>query len=192
MATCDKLLAKGIAPDCNHPQVGGMEADGVIINYADIDFDASTRNGNVISTLALKSGKKGFEIFQQGNNPFTGSNVAFTAGAMLNKFTKQVNFVVYDHSAECCSKIIDQLANGSFVVVLKNKYAGADSQSKYEVFGFEAGLKQTEGSRDPYSEDTEGGWSIALQEVAPTSGLFLYSTSMTATEAAFKALASAS
>lgn len=190
MATCDKLLAMDISPDCNNPQVGGLESDGVIINRADIDFDASTRTGNVISTLALKSGKKGFQIYQQGNNPFTGSNVNFTTGAFMNKFTKQVGFVVYDHSAECCSKIIDQLANGSFVVVLKNKYAGSDSKSKYEVYGYEGGLKQTEGSRDPYSEDTEGGWSISLQEVSPTSGIFLYSTSLTATDAAFKALTS--
>lgn len=190
--TCDKLLAMGISPDCDNPQVGGLEADGVIINRADIDFDASTRTGNIISTLALKSGKHGFPIFQQGNNPFTGSNATFTAGSFLNKFTKKVNFVVYDHSAECCSKIIDQLANGQFVVVMKNKYAGSDSKSKYEVFGYEAGLKQTEGSREPYSEDTEGGWSVSLQEVAPTSGIFLYSTSITATEAAFNALKAAS
>lgn len=192
MATCDKLLAMGISPDCDNPQVGGLEADGVIINRADIDFDASTRTGNTISTLALKSGKKGFKIFQQGNNPFTGTNVAFTSGSFLNKFTKQVNFVVYDHSAECSNKIIDQLANGSFVVVLKNKYAGADSKSKFEVYGYERGLKQTEGSRDPYSEDTEGGWSIALQEVSPSSGIFFYSTSLTATESAFEALAAGS
>lgn len=190
--TCDKLLAMGISPDCDNPQVGGLEADGVIINRADIDFDASTRTGNVISTLALKSGKKGFKIYQQGNNPFTGSNTAFTAGSFLNKFTKQVNLVVYDHSAECCSKIIDQLANGSFVVVMKNKYAGSDSKSKYEVFGYDAGLKQTEGSRDPYSEDTEGGWSVALQEVTPSSGVFLYSTSLSATESAFNSLTAGS
>lgn len=190
--TCDKLLAMSISPDCDNPQVGGVEADGVIINRADIDFDASTRTGNVISTLALKSGKKGFKIYQQGNNPFTGSNITFTASSFLNKFTKQVNFVVYDHSAECCSKIIDQLANGSYVVVLKNKYAGSDSKSKYEIFGYEAGLKQTEGSRDPYSEDTEGGWAVALQEVAPSSGIFFYSTSLSATESAFNSLAAGS
>lgn len=188
MAACDKLLAAAIQPDCDNPQVGGIEADGVIINRADIDFDACSRTGNIISTLALKTSKKGFKIFQQGNSPFTGSNAAFTSGTFLNKFTKQVSFVVSDHSPQCSSSIIDQLANGTFVVILKNKYAGADSKGKYEVFGFEAGLKQTEGSRDPYSEDTEGGWSITLQEVAPTSGIFLYSTSLSATEAAVAAL----
>lgn len=190
--TCDKLLAMGIFPDCDNPQVGGVEADGVIINRVDIDLDATTRTGNVISQLALRSGKKGFKIYQQGNSPFTGSNSTFTAGSYLNKFTKKVYFVIYDHSAECCSKIIDQLANGSFVVVLKNKYAGSDSKSKYEVYGYEAGLKQVEGSRDPYSEDIGGGWLVALQEVAPSSGIFFYSTSQSATELAFDSLTAGS
>lgn len=188
---CDKLLAMAIAPDCNNPHVGGIEPDGVIINRADIDFDACVREKNIITTLALKSGKNGFPISQIGNNPFTGGNTAFTAGTYINKFTKQVNFVVYDHSAECCEKIIDQLANGQFVVVLKNKHAGADKKSRYEVFGFEAGLKMSEGSHDPYSEDTDGGWAVALQETAPTSGLFMYSTSLSATDGAFESLKSA-
>lgn len=188
---CDKKLAMAIEPDCTNPMVGGLEADGCIMNRADIDFDACERdeeNPNLITTLALKSGMRGFPIYQQGNSPFTGSNVAFTAGTFMNKFTKQVNFMVADHSAECCNKIIDQLANGTFVVVMKNKYVGSDKKSKFEVFGYEAGLKQTEGSRDPYSEDTDGGWAVALQEVAPTSGLFLYTGDMSSTETAFQSL----
>ena len=187
---CDKLLALGISPDCDNPHIGGMEADGVIFNRADVDFDASTREKNIITNLALKSGKKGFEIFQIGNNPFTGSNSAFVAGTYINKFTHQVNFLIYDHSAECCEKIIDQLANGEFVVVLKNKHVGADSKSKYQVYGYEAGLKMTEGSHDQYSEDTNGGWAVALQETAPTSGIFMYTTSLTATDSAYQSLKS--
>lgn len=187
---CDKLLAMAIAPDCNNPHVGGMEADGVIINRADVDFDACVREGNIITTLALKSGKKGFEIYQTGNNPFTGSNSAFAAGTYINKFTHQVNFLVFDHSAECCEKIIDQFANGQFITILKNKHVGADGKSKYQVYGYESGLRMTEGTHDQYSEDTEGGWAIALQETAPTSGLFLYNTSIAATDTAFESLKS--
>lgn len=187
---CDKRLAMAIAPDCDNPHVGGMEPDGVIINRADVDFDASVREKNIITTLALKSGKKGFEIYQIGNNPFTGSNSAFAAGTYINKFTHQVKFMVFDHSAECCEKVIDQMANGQFIVVLKNKHVGSDGKSKYQVHGFESGLRMTEGTHDQYSEDTEGGWAITLQETAPTSGLFMYNTSISATDAAFESLKS--
>ncbi len=192
--TCDKLLAANIAPDCANPQVAGVEADGIIINRADIDFDSCVKdetNPNIVKTLALKSGKKGYSIYQQGNSPFTGTNTAFTAGTYTNKFVKQVNFVVFDHSADCSHNIIDQLANGSFVVILKNKYRGSDSKSKFEIYGFEAGLKQSEGTREAYSEDTDGGWSVAMQETAPTSGIFLFNTDLTTTESAIESLLTA-
>lgn len=192
MPSCDSLLAAAIGFDCSNPQVAGIETDGCIINRKDIDFDASTRdsqNPNLLTNLALKSGKTGFSITQVGNQPFNGSNAAFVQGNFRNKFNKVVSFLVYDHSPACCHNIIDQIANGEFVVVLKNKYAGTDSKAKYEVFGFEAGLKQTEGSRDPYSEDTDGAWQITMQETgAPTSGLFLYKTDASTTEAAFESL----
>ena len=190
MANCDKLLAMAIAPDCNNPHVGGFEADGVIINRAAVDFDACVREKNIITTLALKSGKKGFEVYQTGNNPFTGSNTAFVAGTYINKFTNQINLLVFDHSAECCENVIDQFANGQFIAVLKNKHVGSDGKSKYQVYGYESGLRMTEGTHDQYSEDTDGGWAIALQETAPTSGLFLYNTSISATDAAFESLKS--
>lgn len=182
---CDALLAANIGRNCDNPQVGGLEEYGVIINKADIDYDKCTKdatNPNLLTSLALKSGKKGFSIYQYGNHPFNGTNTTFNAGEYLSKFTKQVSFVVFDHSANTSHKIIDQLANGSYVVVLRNQYNGGDNQSKFEVYGFEYGMKMTEGNRDPYSEDVNGAWMVSMQEVAPSSGMFLFKESLAATE----------
>lgn len=194
MATCDFLLASAIAADCSNPQVGGLESDAVIINRADVDFDSCVRdsaNPSIVSTLALKSGKTGFAVTQMGNTPFTGSNHAFVAGTYRNKFNKVSAFLVPDHSPACSKNIIDQLANGDFVVVVKNKYAGSDSKAKYEILGYEAGLKATEMTRDPYSEDSDGGWLVTLTETgAPTSGVFLYDTDASTTAAAYNSLLS--
>lgn len=190
MNSCDALLAANIGVDCDNPMVGGLEEIGVLINFSDIDFDASTRdetNKNLV-TLALKSGKKGFSVYQHGNQPFNGTNTAFAANAYYNKFTKTVSFVVYDHSADTSNKIIDQLANGTFVAVIKSRYAGSDGKSKYEVYGFDGGLRMSEGSRDPYSDDTSGAWLVSMQETAPKSALFMWSGSLTQTEDAFKSL----
>lgn len=185
-------MAAAIAADCSNPQVGGVEADGIIINRSQVDFDSCVRdtaNPSLISTLALKSGATGYAISQMGKQPFNGTNTAFVSGNNKNKFNKVVSFLVYDHSPACSHNIIDQLANGDFVVILKNKYAGSDSKAKYEIFGYEAGCKQTEGSRDPYSEDTDGAWAITLTETgAPTSGVFLYNTDASTTAAAYEAL----
>ena len=191
MTPCDWALSQDIVGDCENPQCRGIEPNGIIINRADIDFancvkDSSNRN--IIKTLVLKTGKQGYSIVQSGSAPFTGSQTAFTAGTYRNKFTKDVQFALLDHSADASLNIIDQLANGTFVVILRNNYKGGDGKAKYEIFGYESGLRQTEGTRDPYSEDTEGGWLLKLQEVAPTSGLFLYNTDEETTDVAVASL----
>ena len=61
--------------------------------------------------------------------------------------------------------------------MLENKFAGADSENLFEVYGFEQGLKLTASARDLNSDDTDGGWSVTLQEQqASSSGIFLWDT----------------
>ena len=65
MAICDITIKKDIAPSCDDPIVPGLEQEGVIMNRADVDFGAVTFNAtrkNVIETLALKTGKKGYKL----------------------------------------------------------------------------------------------------------------------------------
>lgn len=190
MAECDWAIAQNIAEDCENPQVSGVEESGIIINRKDIDFASCVKdstNPNILKTLALKTGTKGYSIAQSGATPFSGTQTAFTAGTYRNKFTKDVQFVVLDHSADAAHNIIDQLANGSFVVILKNNYKGSDGKSRYEVYGYESGLRQNEGTRDPYG-DADGGSIVKLQEVAPSSSIFLFDTDETTTDAAVASL----
>lgn len=190
MAECDWAIAQNIAEDCDNPQTRGLEADGIIINRKDIDFASCVKdptNPNIVKTLALKTGTKGYSVAQSGATPFTGTQTAFAAGTYRNKFNKDVQFVVLDHSADAAHNIIDQLANGSFVLVLKNNYNGSDGKSKYEIVGYESGTRQTEGTRDPYG-DADGGWIVKLQEVAPTSAIFLFDTDESTTDSAVASL----
>ena len=47
----------------------------------------------------------------------------------------------------------------------------------------------TAGTRDLYSDDIDGGWSVTLQEQnAPSSGIFLFSESESATRTLLAAL----
>ena len=101
-------------------------------------------------------------------------------------------FVILDSGPDVTGDIIDKLANGKFVIVLENVFGGTDSKNKFEVYGFEQGLKMTAGSRDLYSDDTDGGWSVTLQEAgAPTSGIFLFNESETATRTLLSTLGTA-
>lgn len=194
MATesCDYRLVANITADCAAPSVKGLKNKGVIINFDDIDFDACTRdskNPNLYTAIILKSGKKGYDVSVPGKTPFTGTKTSMNAGTYRNNFIKDVAIVLFNSGPDVSHDIVDQLANGTFVVILENKFGGADGKNTFEIFGIETGLTATAIDNDKYSEDTEGGWLINLQETgAPSSAIFYYTESIEATRTALASL----
>ena len=70
---CQSLIQADIQSNCANPLVRGMESDGIIINRSDIDFSATVfdnTDANIIKTLVLKTGKKGYQVQQDGSTPF--------------------------------------------------------------------------------------------------------------------------
>ena len=193
---CESLIAMDIAENCENPIVRGLEADGVIINRSDVDFanckfDETAKN--ILKQLILKSGKKGFDVVQMGNTPFTGAASNMEVGTYRNTWTHDIPIAVLANDPTACNKIIDALTNGNFVLILKNKNKGANGDGEYQIFGYHQGCRASAGTNDKYSEDTEGGWLITLQEQnAPKSGMFLWNTDATTTAAQYESLKSAS
>lgn len=189
---CDFKLAQDIAGLCESPQIAGLKNIGYIINYDDIDWDTLTKNEsnpNIIETLLLQSGKRAYKVIVPGNTPFTGTQAALATGTYRNKFTKTASIVVLNSGPDVSKNIIDQLANGRFVFIFENKYQGEDKKNTFEIYGLEQGLSATEMTNEKYSEDTDGGWAVTLEETnAPTSGLFFFKESITATRAALASL----
>lgn len=189
---CDSIIARGISADCDNPIVKGFEADGIICNRADVDFSLSVLdndNKNIIKTLILKSGKKGFPVVQQGATPFSGAKTSLVAGTYRNTFTNEVPIAVLDNGPEVARDIIDGLANGSFVLILKNVHKGVEGKAEYQVYGYYQGLRASAIENEKYSQDTDGGWLVTLQETSvPKSAMFLYNTDSKTTEKQFKAL----
>lgn len=198
MATesCDYKLAANLGANCNARPVKGLKNTAYIINYDDIDFDATSRdltNPNIVKTLALRSGKKAYRAYVPGKNPYTGTKKSLSVGTYRNRFNKDLSIVVLDNGPDVAKNIIDQLANGTFVAIVENKFAGADGKNSFEIYGLETGLSATALDDDKYSDDSEGGWLCTLQEEnAPTSGIFFYSESITATRAALDSLVTGS
>lgn len=199
MAVCDNFIKQGISPSCDDPLVQGVEQRGVIINRDDIDFSAAVFNAtrkNVIETIALKSGKKAYEVVVMGSTPFTGTNTALATGTYRNTFTNTVSIVILDNGPDVCENVIDGLANGEFVVILENKFKGLQKEENpgdpaFQVYGWYQGLRSSEMTNDKYSEDTDGGWAVSLQETrAPKSGVFLFKTDYETTAAAVESLVS--
>lgn len=192
MPLCQSLIQQAIQSNCSNPLVRGMESDGVIINRADIDFSQAVfdaTDANIIKTLVLKTGKTGYQVQQDGNTPFTGTNIALATGTYRNTFTNQVNLVILDIDPATSWKVVDGLANGEFVVILRNKSKGTSGKSEYQVFGWYQGLHATEIASDKYSEETDGGWAVTLEETgAPKAAIYFFDTDSTTTAAAYAAL----
>ena len=192
MAICDYLISKAISVDCENQSVAGLEPNGLIINRDDIDFSATTfdaQNPNIIKTLVLKSGKKAYDIIQQGATPFTGVASNLNVGTYRNSWTHDVPIAILGNDPDIAANIIDKLSNGTFVVILRNVAKGATGDAEYQVYGYAQGLRASEGVNEKYSEDTDGGWLITLQEQrAPKSAMFFFNTDATTTATAYEAL----
>lgn len=190
--SCDYRLAADMAANCNVKTVKGLRHHAYIINFDDIDVDATTRataNPNIVQTLVLKSGKRAYRAYVPGKSPYTGTKKSMSAGTYRNRFNKDFSIVVLDNGPDVSLNIIDQLANGTFVVVVENKYPGTDNKNTFEIYGLETGLCATALDDDKYSDDSEGGWLCTLQEEnAPTSGIFYYNESIATTRTALEAL----
>lgn len=190
---CEKLISQNIDVNCDSPMIKGLEGNAVLINRADIKFDTvvfNTTRKNVIESLPLMAGKKGYSCYVPGATPFSGLATSLKTGTYINTWDNNAPIVILDNGPDVCDKVIDGLANGQFVLIVENKHKGS-GDAAFQVYGFYQGLRATAGENDKYSEDLNGGWSVTLTETgAPKSGLFLYSTSYTATKALFDGLTS--
>lgn len=187
MAICEKLVASDISANCSNPIFTGLEQVGYLFNKADIA--SVTKSANIVSAISLKTDKRGYKVYQQGSTPFNGTNKEFVENAISNKFTKTAQFIVLDDGPSVGANIIDGLANGEFVLVVARKWNNTAGNAKFEIFGLEKGLKQSAGTQDFNSEDTASGWQITLSEQnVPTSAIYFYVTSETASRTALEAL----
>lgn len=190
MANCDYTLATNIAEDCSNPMVNGLKSIGYIGNFDDLDKSGSTRTGNKITTLALKDDAKLVKVYQAGKTPFNGTNSALVVGDYKNKFTKTVNFVIFENGAAATENIVDKLANGKFFFVLENNYQGVSGDGAFEVVGYENGASAAEITNAKYDDNVGGAWVCSMtEESAPTSGVFMLATGgVEATRTALEAL----
>lgn len=189
---CDSLINKGIQMDCENPIIKGLEADAIIMNRADIDFAQSvfdTDNKNILKTLVLKSGKKGYPVIQMGSTPFSGVKTSLSIGKFRNSFDNEVPIAVLDNGPDVSRDIIDALANGSFVLILRNLHKGVSGKGEYQVYGYFQGLRASAIDNEKYSEDTDGGWLVTLKETSvPKSALFYFNTDAKTTGTQYKSL----
>ena len=184
------MITKDIDFACEDLIVRGLEPDGIIINRDDVDFGATAfddTNKNIIKTLGLKSGKKGYSVVQMGSTPFTGAKSTLNVGTYRNSWTHAIPIAVLANNPDVCGNIIDALSNGQFILILRNKMKS--NKGEYQVYGYAQGLVASEGTNEKYSEDTDGGWIITLQETnTPKCAMFFYNTDEETTATQYNSL----
>ena len=178
---CEKLISSCIGADCNNPIFDGIEAKAWVFNKSEIasftDDDSTPSNPNLKTAIVMKENEgvsyTGYTITQLGKTPYTGTNTTLAEGNVANTFTETLNFVVPDNSPTT-AMLLDNVANGRFVVVVKNSYEGSDNKGQFQIYGARKGLVCTAMQRDAYSDENNGGWAVTLTaEKTPTSALFL-------------------
>ncbi len=190
--SCERFIKQSIERNCDEPFVGGLELVGYIGNRAQIDFANVTfkaNSKNEITALPLITGAKIYPVYQSGKKPFSGSTKTLNTSDLGGYVTNRVQFIILDNSPEVSADIIDPILDGEFFFIQENRAkhltdASNPAGSAFEIKGFYQGLTLAEGSLDPYSDDANGGWSVALEEEkSPVSGLFLNAGTYAATKA---------
>lgn len=179
---CIDLLSKSIEGiPCDFSFTQGIERSGYIFNRSDISMitygELPKLPPNMVTQIALKPGAHGYRVIVPARTPFAGTKTELVEGTYQNGFTHTVQIVILDAGAEVSHSIIDPLANGEFVVVLENKFKGwrsAGVDNAFQIYGAESGLVASGLDREPWSDDTRGGWLVTLtEENASRSGTFL-------------------
>lgn len=188
---CDTMISGDIASDCANPLIKGLERRGIIMNRQDVDLVATKAkkvNANTYNGVVMKTGKQGYNLYQQGRTPFNGAKTEMQANDLQNRWNHDIPFVILANGPGE-AKQADELANGEFVVILENKNKGADGSSAFQILGLEQGAYALTGTIEKYSDDNHGGLAFTLQEqMAPTAGIYLFDTDYATSLAAVEAL----
>lgn len=173
MAYCDSIINQGIENPCSVKK--GVQRVGKIINRSGITGVGVVPSGNILDSI---TGSQAYDVVVPGNNPYEGLAQNIETGTYTNNATTDVPIVILSNDPTT-AKLIKGLMNGSYVLVLENNDAGTDGNGKYQVYGWENGLRATSAQREPYGDNP--GWLVTLhEEGANEAGIFLKQSGWTA------------
>ena len=164
MALCEKLISSCIAVDCDNPIYQGV-SEAYLINKDQIDsVTYNSSNGNEISAITMKTHTVGneqvpycaYKVQQLGQQPFNGSGTEMTMTNFGPRFTNNLNFLVPANDSEAAKNILDPIAGGVYVAIVKNDFTGDSGKGKWQVFGIKKGLRCSAMTREFYNDDDQG------------------------------------
>ncbi len=187
---CSKIQVGFAQESCSALAVPGTGSRVILVSYSDIDKTKSVVTDNVISSLVLKQGAKGYEV-DSLPNATVGSD-SINVGTYVRTHAHNVIVRIFQKS-EAAKKFVNGLTNAKVVAIVENNEHGASGDVKYEVYGWDSGLglsdltTGTDMADNVVYQATLASDSSALENTLPKS---FYSESEAATDAAIAALLS--
>lgn len=191
MSNCGRIAA-GVLRNCDQPLVGGVSDELILINKADIlGYTENSSNAQIIEAISMVSSPQAkaykFEGFKNSTEPQ--SDLA--PATFLNGWKHQVLFRIFDNTPTT-KAIIDGMANGTFVAIVKNNNQGVAGNAVYELYGRFVGLELIAGSTVKNDADTQGAYVLTLAtaegEKEPKLPATIYITDLTTTAALIQSL----
>ena len=161
--TCFKKLTEDMLFDCvDSPKRGIDGGSAVLINFDDVDKEASTIDGSKITDLVLKSGTTGYSLqwYKEtglANSSFTPSNE--DVDGFIQGFQARLGTTTAEHSDR-----LNELKNGKFIVVYESRYKGDSLASAFKVRGWDVGMKVSESSDNTNENNGSILFTLATEE----------------------------
>lgn len=138
---CAKIAAGLTAAECGKMATAGTGTKVVLMNYDDIDKASSTVSSGVCTSLVLAADKLAY-LFESIDKATTGE-ATFAKGTYIDSYDHAVTLRIFIKD-QTSKNFINSLTNARVVAIVENRATGASGNTKYEVYGWDSGLKLSE------------------------------------------------
>lgn len=137
---CSRIAQGTVAAVCNKRAIAGTNSRVILGNYVDIDRDPANtvETDNVISELTLKDLAYEFVSYEDT----TVGSGSIETGTYVNEVNHSVVLRIFTKN-EPNKAFVNGLINSTVFAIIENKEPGDAGEVKYEIYGFESGLKVT-------------------------------------------------
>ncbi len=185
---CSTIKVGVSVTDCADDATPGTTGRLILLSYTDIDRAGSTVASNVITELLLKAGKLGYEVHSLPDADV--GSTSLVAGTYKNSFSHNIVARVFIKT-EQTKEFVNQFTSARVVGLLENSEAGADGAVKWEVYGWDSGLKLTElESTTAMADGVVYGLTLATPETGREGSIpkSFFKTDEATTDAAIESL----
>lgn len=185
---CGAIVAGLTAATCGQIAASGTGTKIVLMNYDDIDKAGSTVAAGVASSIVMKPGKLGF-LFETFEKSVTGE-ATFSKGTYIDTYDHALTLRIFIKN-QLTKTFINKLIGSRLVAVVENRGIGTAGEVKYEVYGWDSGMRLTENAfTTDYADNVVYTAKLASDDTSKEGQLPLsyYITNLATTETAFASL----